>query len=263
MTKVNKNEESEKIIRLNANNSDELKKYFEAVFRLSKSGEEFPVDLDEVYPLVYANKKHAVNELKNTKNEDGTFRYIEGVDYQAIPHLVKAGAGTSKRIQYKLTTSCMEWFVARKVRSVFDIYRTVTHKTFDAFTNYTNIADHQKKEVQKQNSKDVNAYNYFQGNGVEDVIEYNRKNCMEHTGKRPAEWKKIGKEAGLKSKDCSSGKEVLRHLQPESACGMSFVDNMVKMGAPVDKAIELSKKYAVHLFKGMLDLGQTPNELNQ
>lgn len=258
----NKKKENE-IIRLDANNSEQLKKYFESVFRLSKSGEEFPVDLEDVFPLVYANKKHAVNELRNTKNEDGSFRYMEGVDYQSIPHLVKAGHTTSKKIIYKLTTSCMEWFVARKVRSVFEIYRQVTHRTHEAFTNYANIADHQKRPVQIQNSKDVNAYNYFQGNGVEDVIEYNRKNCEEHTGKRPSEWKQIGKEKGLKSKECTSGKEVIRHLQPETACGMSFVDNMVKMGYPMDKAIELSKKYAVHLFKGMLDMGVIPNELNQ
>lgn len=263
MAKVNKKNESKNVIKLNANNSDELKKYFEAVFKLSKSGEEFPIDLEEVWPLVYSSKTKAVNELKNAKNEDGTPRYMEGVDFQSLNQKVQAGHTFSVKRNYKLTLSCMEWFIARKVRPVFEVYRQVTHKTHEAFTNYTNIADHQKKEVQKQNSKDVNAYNYFQGNGVEDVIEYNRKNCEEHTGKRPSEWKKIGKEAGLKSKDCSSGKEVLRHLQPESACGMSFVDNMVKMGAPVDKAIELSKKYAVHLFKGMIDLGQTPNELNQ
>jgi len=262
MTKVNKNDENKKIIRLNANNNDQLKKYFETVFKLSESGEQYPVDLDEVWPLVYSGKNEAVRELTKSKNEDETYRYIENVDYQALSKIVKAGPGTSKRVNYKLTLSCMEWFIARKVRPVFEIYRQVTHRTHEVFTNFTNIADHQKRNVQVQNSKDVNAFKYFNG-GVEDLIEYNRKNCVEHTGKKPSEWKQIGKERGLKSKECSSGKEVIRNLQPEAACGMSFVDNVVKQGGDMNKAIELSKKHAMPLFKELLEMGYIPGELKQ
>lgn len=262
MTKVNKNNESNSIVRLNTNNEEQLKAYFIKVFKLSKTGEEFPVDLDEVWPLVYSGKNEAVRELTKSKNEDGNLRYVKYIDYQSISRLVQAGHTKSKKTIYKLSLSCMEWFIARKIRAVFDIYRAVTHKTISTFENYKNISDHQKRNVQIQNSKDVNAFKYFNG-GVEDLIEYNRNNCKKHTGKTPSEWKKIGKEKGLKSKECTSGKEVVRHLQPEAACGMSFVDNMVKQGYPMEKAIELSQKHAMPLFKGMIEMGMIPEELNQ
>lgn len=34
----------------------EIKAYFEEVLRLSRDSEEFPVNLDEVWPLVYSRK---------------------------------------------------------------------------------------------------------------------------------------------------------------------------------------------------------------
>jgi hypothetical protein len=81
-----------------------------------------------VWPLVYAGKNKAVNELLNTENEDGTPRYIQGVDYQALDQMVQAGPGLSKKTIYKLSIPCMEWFIARKVRPVFEVYRQVFHR---------------------------------------------------------------------------------------------------------------------------------------
>lgn len=256
MANLNKNNDKKtNQIRLNVNNKEQLKAYFDAVFKLAKIGEEFPIDLDEVWMLAYSRKDHAVRDLK-----DG---FIQDVDYQLLLNNgEQTGRGGHNKITYKLSLSCMEWFIARKVRAVFEIYRQVTHKTKEIFENYKNIADHQKRNVQIQNSKDVNAFNYFNG-GIDDLMEYNRTNCVEHTGKKPSEWKKIGKECGLKSKERTSGKEVVRKLQPEAACGMSFVDNLVKQGYPMDKAIELSKEHAMPLFKGLLEMGVIPNELNQ
>ena len=77
---------------------------------------------------------------------------LRDLDYQSLSKIVQAGHTKSKKYIYKLSLSCMEWFIARKVRAVFDIYRVVTHKAHDVFTNYSNIADHQKKNVQVQNS---------------------------------------------------------------------------------------------------------------
>jgi len=108
--------------------SDEIRAYFEAILNLSKSNEQFPVNLDEVWPLVYSEKWKAVNELRNTKNEDGTPRYVEGIDYQSINQKKKAGHTYTTTHVYKLSISCMEWFIARKVRPVFDVYRQVFHK---------------------------------------------------------------------------------------------------------------------------------------
>ena len=108
--------------------NEDIKIYFQKIFDLKMSGEEFPVNLDFVYPLVYEHKKHAVNELLNTKSEDGSNRYLEGIDYQSLPQIVQAGHTNSKKIIYKLSVPCMEWFIARKIRPVFEVYRQVFHK---------------------------------------------------------------------------------------------------------------------------------------
>ena len=55
----------------------EIRSYFKAILELSKSDNEFPVKLDEVWMLVYPRKDHAVRELRKT--------FIEGIDYQALP----------------------------------------------------------------------------------------------------------------------------------------------------------------------------------
>jgi prophage antirepressor-like protein len=121
---------------------------------------------------------------------------------------------------------------------------------------------HSNTDIQKNNSKAINTKNFIE-HGLESVIDYNRTSCILHTGKTPSEIKEIGKQKGLKSIDRSSAKEVLRHTQPELACAMSFTDSMVKKGFDLKTVSELSIKAAVPLFKGMLELGITPMELNQ
>lgn len=103
----------------------EINAYFNVVLELSQSDNEFPINLDEVWPLVYSEKSKAVRALKET--------YIENVDY--IP-LAQNGErcedgkfNGSNRIDYKLTVSCMEFFIARKVRPVFEVYRQVFHQS--------------------------------------------------------------------------------------------------------------------------------------
>lgn len=46
-----------KIVLTKESGTDEVKKYFIAVLNLAKSSEEFPVNLDEVWMLVYSEKK--------------------------------------------------------------------------------------------------------------------------------------------------------------------------------------------------------------
>ena len=66
------------IILSKASGMEEVKKYFTAVLELSKSNEEFPVNLDEVWMLVYSEKGKAVRAL--TTNE----QFIEGIDYKVF-----------------------------------------------------------------------------------------------------------------------------------------------------------------------------------
>lgn len=94
-----------------------------AVLELSKSKEEFPVNLDAVYPLVYSQKGHSLRELKS--------KFIEGVDYYLSQNgKVVTINNLANGVKYDcyLSLPCMEFFIARKVRPVFDVYREVFHK---------------------------------------------------------------------------------------------------------------------------------------
>ena len=51
------------IILSKASGMEEVKKYFTAVLELSKSNEEFPVNLDEVWMLVYSENGKAATML--------------------------------------------------------------------------------------------------------------------------------------------------------------------------------------------------------
>lgn len=101
----------------------EIKRYFNAVLELSKSDNEFPINFDEVWMLVYEDKRSAIYELKD--------KFIQNVDFQTVRKKVKASnvAGFVWADDYFLTVSCMEFFIARKVRPVFEVYRQVFHHT--------------------------------------------------------------------------------------------------------------------------------------
>nr|CAJ1851709.1 hypothetical protein AUSP0033_00022 [uncultured phage] len=105
-----------------SSSNTEIKQYFSAVFNLSKSDQEFPVNLDEVWPLVYSRKQEAVRALTNENSE-----FVEGIDFQAMRR--NAQGGQFATTDYFLSLSCMEFFIARKVRPVFDVYRKVFHHT--------------------------------------------------------------------------------------------------------------------------------------
>lgn len=99
----------------------ELKNYFKALIQLAKAGEQYPVNLDDVWPLAYQRKDHAVRDL--VKN------FIEGVDYQSLLKNGERVGGGQNEKTYRLTTSCLEYLIARKERRVFDVYREFFHKT--------------------------------------------------------------------------------------------------------------------------------------
>lgn len=110
----------------------EIKAYFTEVLKLAQSKEQFPVNLDDVWPLVYTEKGKAVRALKNCD------LFIQGIDYQVL----RTNAENTKEVfaqngknlggrpteTYYLSLPCLEFFIARKVRPVFDVYREVFHK---------------------------------------------------------------------------------------------------------------------------------------
>lgn len=110
----------------------EIKAYFCAVLHLSESDEEFPVNLDDVWPLVYSRKDKAVRALQSND------LFIKGIDYQVLPQngenskALPQNGGKLKEGRpvdiYMLSVPCLEFFIARKVRPVFEVYRKVFHK---------------------------------------------------------------------------------------------------------------------------------------
>lgn len=100
--------------------SAEIKQYFNAILKLSESNEDFPVNLDEVWPLVYAAKNKAVSALKEN--------FMKGIDYQSLNQKVERELGATMKDEYFLSVPCLEFFIARKVRDVFEVYRQVFHK---------------------------------------------------------------------------------------------------------------------------------------
>lgn len=104
----------------------EIKAYFCAVLNLSESDEEFPVNLDDVWPLVFGRKQEAVRALKN-----GNY-FFEGIDYQPLrKDAQRSDNGQfngADKVTYMLSVPCLEFFIARKVRPVFEVYRQVFHK---------------------------------------------------------------------------------------------------------------------------------------
>ena len=120
------------MIQLTKQSSDsEIKAYFIQVLNLSRSKEEFPVNLDEVWPLVYSRRDKAIRALRCGEI------FMEGIDYQVFPQNGEKsddtqddGKSVMGRPQntYMLSVPCLEFFIARKVRPVFEVYRQVFHK---------------------------------------------------------------------------------------------------------------------------------------
>lgn len=126
-------------ITLSKNSStSEIKTYFERILQLSQLDEQFPINLEEVWPLVYNHKKDAVESLK--KN------FIEDIDFQSLRKNPQRGAASP--IIYYLSVSCLEYFIARKIRPVFDVYREVFHQS---------VADMKVKNISNRKSESISA----------------------------------------------------------------------------------------------------------
>jgi hypothetical protein len=137
----------------------EIKIYFQRIFELKQTGDPYPINLDEVWPLVYKWKKNAVKDL----TEGG----LQGVDYQfslqkGKNHLVFTQKGNNTlggrpSEIYKLSIPCMEWLIARKIRPVFEVYRQVFHRVAEQ----KQLPNEQRlmNEIKELQSKQVKQHN--------------------------------------------------------------------------------------------------------
>lgn len=146
-----------------------IKSYFQGILKLTRENKEFPVDLDDVWMLAYAEKSKAVRALRESfiENVDFTSKnYTQSTDNQFLRRnaekledsdktrtkdvfqediflsknqpqnvdnqfLAQNGENSRKGRpieKYYLSVSCLEFFIARKIRAVFEVYRQVFHK---------------------------------------------------------------------------------------------------------------------------------------
>lgn len=98
----------------------EIKQYFEKVLELAESGKEFCVDFGKVWSLVYTREDNAKRDLKEN--------FLQDVDYQfSLKNEEKSKRGRPKKY-IMLTVGCLEYFIAKKRKEVFEVYRKVFHK---------------------------------------------------------------------------------------------------------------------------------------
>lgn len=112
-----------KIILSKESSEKQLKSYFEAVLKLSQTDNEFPINLDEVWMMVYSQKAKATAALQDN--------FIEGIDFYLSQNgkVIKSSEiQNGIKVDYFLSIPCLEYFIARKVRPVFEVYRQVFHK---------------------------------------------------------------------------------------------------------------------------------------
>lgn len=113
----------EKIVLNKQSSEKQIKMYFNGILKLSQLNEKFPINLDDVWMLVYNERGKAVRALR----ED----FYEGEDFYLAQNgkvIQSFDIQNGVKVDYYLSLSCMEFFIARKVRAVFEVYRQVFHK---------------------------------------------------------------------------------------------------------------------------------------
>lgn len=216
--------------------SEEIKSYFNAILKLAKASEEFPVNLDEVWPLVYENRADAVRALKRD--------FVEGEDYNplrqnAVPE--NQSFNPNPKIDYFLTVSCLEYFIVKKVRPVFEVYRKVFHKA----------AEHAKQLKSPTPTKVRASLEWVKG--VKDLLNLNDSSILSMI-------KQVGDPLGLPTPDYTQSKGILKSagdLLKENGLSISaqaFNQKMIEKGYMVELT-RPSSKGVVKKFKSITGEG--------
>lgn len=194
--------------------SEEIKKYFNAILKLAKASEEFPVNLDEVWPLVYSEKSKAVRALREN--------FIEDVDFTTVAQNGEGGKFASTN--YFLSVSCLEFFIARKVRAVFEVYRKVFHKAAETV-----------KQLNQPTPTRVRASIEWV-KGVKDLLNLNDSSTLTMI-------KQIGDPLGLPTPDYTQSKGILK------SAGELLKENGIAISAQVFNQKMIEKGYMVELTR--------------
>jgi hypothetical protein len=102
-------------LSLKEGNTSKIKQFFQVLFNKENKGVQFPVDLDEVWDIVYSEKSKAVRALKTD--------FIHGTDFS--PKMAKTKDTGRPTEKYYLSIKAFEFFIVRKDRELFSCYSEV------------------------------------------------------------------------------------------------------------------------------------------
>lgn len=105
----------------------DIERYFRGVLALDQQDKVFSVNLDDVWQLAYSRKDNAVRALKANFMENVDYIAIQKSENSSLPQNAEQDWGGNNKVDYYITSACLEYFVARKVRPVFEVYRIVFH----------------------------------------------------------------------------------------------------------------------------------------
>lgn len=213
-----------------SSSSEEIKAYFNAILKLAKASEKYPVNLDEVWSLIYERKDSAVKALVRD--------FIENEDYKLLHRKVEQVSGAKYVDDYYLTVPCLEYFIVKKVRSVFEVYRKVFHKVPEMM-----------KQIKQATVKDkIVVADWLTG-----FLNLNESSKL-------ALAKTIAEPLGLPTPNYTPSKGVLKsagELLKENECAISaqaFNQKMIEEGFMVELT-RPSSKGGVKKFKSITDEG--------
>lgn len=121
------NEMNENLILTKESVPSDIERYFRGVLALDQQDKVFSVNLDDVWQLAYSRKDNAVRALKANFMENVDYIAIQKSENSSLPQNAEQDWGGNNKVDYYITSACLEYFVARKVRPVFEVYRRVFH----------------------------------------------------------------------------------------------------------------------------------------
>lgn len=230
----------------------QIKRYFNAVLELSKSDNQFPVNLDEVWPLVYTRRDSAIDALKRDFIENDDFITVRNQPEggKLVSESTGASWGGNNKLDYMLTVSCLEYFIVKKVRPVFEVYRQVFHKTAN------NSLPTSRKRSTGLTTKVKASLMWIEG-----VSRYLNLNDASKLGLL----KQVAEPLGLPTPDYTPSKGILKSasaLLKENGSSMSaqqFNAKLIEKGY-LKEITRLSSKGGTKKFKSITDKGTSFGE---
>ena len=224
-------------------------------------------DLDEDEVLIFNKTDHAeffTEFVRNYKRQDHPFngQSSESVSIskysKSITLISESGLYSLMLNSRKPHAKAFKRWITKKVlpalRTGVEIDLKFRYISEEAIKHLS--IPHQKFESKRINKININTA------GRSGAMDYNIKNCLDHSGSTPAQLKRWAAEVGIPAAKRTSGKEILRIVDMPTASAMSLNDNLVSEGVPYDKALAVSNGAGKELYKQMIEAGIRPRELN-